>query len=672
MSIQTGKIQFAGPLFPLLLSTFLIPGCGGENSEETDSNSDTTPPTTTAPTGVTGETATQTDATISETDPSGSETVETSDATEPTEGPTTDITEGPTTDTTDGPTDTTTTDDPTDDPTDTTDSDTSMDQFFCSADLHGIVNQDNELVETCEPHEGCLDATCVPACEAADQSDANFGCMFMAPTPPSYPPAKPPCFAAFLTNSWGHPAVIDVSRDGVDLDVNLFGRLVTPGLDPDQWPPIPDTGIPEGGAAVLFLSSDPTAIMPENQVPLNCPVTPAVDASTYVPGSGRGAAFEIFSDIPVTAYDILPFGGARSHFPSAELLYPTNVWGENYLTVMPPAGTHSVPGPLWIQVVALEDSTTLTVNATATLQGGNGLMGAAIGEPTEFSLEAGEYVQWQIANAAEATGTVLQSDHPVALFSGSRFLRLQPMPAPGGEATHQQNSAVSALGYDYIGSPYETRRADLEPEEISYRIVGVVDGTQLTYDPPIAGAPTDLSSGQVVDFMTELPFRVQSQGDSHPFIFTQLMTTSNLPGGTRPGATAQGFAPMLGDEEWVMVLPHAQFMDRYVFFTDPTYATTNLVLTRVDPGDGFHEVSVDCLGEITGWQPAGDSGLFEVATADLMRADIGVNGCENGLHVAESEGPFGLTVWGLDSYSSYAYPAGGNAFALTDVVVPLE
>lgn len=678
VSQETGFcVRGCRPLFAAVAFVMLA-ACGDGMGEETES--------ATASTGETaaGSTAaTTTDVSTSSGDASqtGTATAGETDTNTSTDGPTTDgpTTDGPTT-SSGNPTDPTgepSTDGPTTDPTTgpttegetETESDTGMDQFFCSADLHSIVNQDYEVVEECASDEACLDAECVPACEAADQSDANFGCMFMAPTPPSYPYAKPPCFAAFVTNSWGHPAVLEVARGGVDLDVSQFGRLVSPGLDPADWPPIPDAGVPEGGAAVLFLSSDPTAVMPENQVPLNCPVTPAVNASTYVPGSGVGAAFEIYSDIPVTAYDILPFGGARSHFPSAELLYPTNVWGTNYLSIMPPRGTHNVPGPLWMQVVGLEDDTTVTLVAKANLQAGGGLMGATAGEPTDFTVHAGEYLQWQIVGAAEATGTIFQSDKPIALFSGNRFMRLQPNPAPGGEAAHQQNSAISALGYDYIGSPYETRRKDLAPEAVDYRIVGVVDGTTLSFDPPIDGAPASLAHGEVVEFATTLPFRVESQGDSHPFIFSQLMDTSNIPGGTRPGATAPGFAPMLGDEEWVMVLPHAQYMDRYVFFTDPTYATTNLVFTRVDPGDGFHPVTVDCLGEIEGWQPVGDSGLFEVATADLMRADIGVNGCENGLHVADSEGPFGLTVWGLDSYSSYAYPAGGNAFALTDVVI---
>jgi hypothetical protein len=69
------------------------------------------------------------------------------------------------------------------------------------------------------------------------------------------------------------------------------------------------------------------------------------------------------------------------------------------------------------------------------------------------------------------------------------------MSAPGGESAHQQNLAVSALGVEYVAAPYETRRKDLAPEDVEYRFVGVVDGTELSYDPPLAGAPTDAGEG---------------------------------------------------------------------------------------------------------------------------------------------------------------------------------
>ncbi len=542
--------------------------------------------------------------------------------------------------------------------------------LYCSPDLHDVLSEGGVIVETCADDEGCAEGACVPACDSAAVAQANFGCTFVVPTPPAYPPALPPCFAAFLTNTWGHPAPISVTRGGQELDISGAARLVTPGLEPKDWPVLPPEGIPADAVAVVFLSSDPNAVMPETQVPLTCPVPDAVGADTVIGGSGRGDAFVINAEIPVTAYDILPFGGAPSHFPSAELLFPASVWGTNYVALAPPTGTHSNPGPMWLQLVGLENDTTLSMVPTVNLLQGAGLDGAVAGQLSEYSVAAGEVLQWQLPKGAgDPSGTLILSDKPIALHTGNQFLRLQPKPAPGGESTHQQNIAVDALGFSYIAAPYETRRKDLAPEVVDYRFVGVVDGTTLTYDPDLPGAPTTLKEGEVVDFASDKPFLVRSQDSAHPFALAQLMDTANLPGGTRPGATAMGYPPMLGDEEFVIVLPPAQFLDRYVFFTDPTYPTTNLVITRAKKNGDFAPVNVDCLGEVGGWQAVGEGGLYEVTTVDLMRADIGVMGCENGLHTAESKGPFGLVVWGLDSYSSYAYPAGGSAAALSDVVV---
>jgi len=541
----------------------------------------------------------------------------------------------------------------------------------CSADLREVIDEQGVTVETCAADQGCAAGACVPACASAAASEANFGCEFMVPTPPAYPPAKPPCFAAFLANTWGHPAKVSLARGGAALDISVAARLVTPGLAPKDWPPLPESGIPTDSVAVIFLSSDPTSVMPETQVKLSCPVTPAVNASTVIPASGRSDAFVISADIPVTAYDIMPFGGAPSHFPSAALLFPTAVWGNNYVAIAPPVGTHNPPGPLWMQIVGLEDGTKVELRPSAELSQGPSLNGALADQLAVFEVNAGEVLQWQLPQAQkkDPSGTIVLSDKPVGLYTGNRFLRLQPTPAPGGESAHQQNSAVTALGSTYVAAPYETRRKDLAPELIDYRMVGVVDGTTLTYNPPVPGAPLTLAQGQIADFKTELAFKVSGQDAKHPFALAQMMVTANLPGGTRPGATAMGYPPMLGDEEFVVVLPPAQYLDRYAFFTDPTYPTTNIVVTRARKANKFEPVTVGCLGELDGWEPVGDEGFYEFTTVDLVRAGVGVKGCENGLHLAESAGPFGLVVWGLDSYSSYAYPAGGNASALSDVVI---
>ena len=87
--------------------------------------------------------------------------------------------------------------------------------------------------------------------------------------------------------------------------------------------------------AVLFLSSDPASQLDETGEPLHCPVAPAVNAGTVLAGTGKGDAFHLTSDAPVSAYDILPYGGASSFLPSAELLLPTSAWGTNYVAAVP-------------------------------------------------------------------------------------------------------------------------------------------------------------------------------------------------------------------------------------------------------------------------------------------------------------------------------------------------
>ena len=542
----------------------------------------------------------------------------------------------------------------------------------CSADLRSIVDAEGTVVMTCPPDQGCSKGTCVEACAAVGASRGNVGCDFFVPTPPSYGGAPlPPCFAVFLANTWPKPAKLSVSRGGQSHDVTTFARIPVSGQPAASWAAVPASGLPSDQVAVLFLSHDPASQLDETGEPLSCPVPPASAVGTVLAGSGKGEAFHIATDAPVSAYDILPYGGAKSHFPSASLLFPANAWGTNYVALATPPGTHSVPGPLWGQILASENGTKVDILPSVDLPAGNGTPAAPKGVTSTFTLDAGQYLQWQITDgSADLSGSVVLSDKPVAMFTGNRFFRLQPTPGPGGESTHQQLPAVSSLGHEYVAAPYETRRADLQREEVHYRIVGAFDGTTLAYDPPVSGAPAVLAQGEVKDFKTDLPFRVKSQDSAHPFSMAQIMDTANVPGGSRPGATAPGFPPMLGDEELVIMLPPAQFLSRYVFFTDPTYPTTNLVFTRVKGSKGFDEVDLECLGPITGWTPVGAGGEYEVATVDLVRAGAGNGACTNGRQAAESASAFGVVVWGLDSYSSYAYPAGGNAATLTTVTVP--
>ncbi len=537
----------------------------------------------------------------------------------------------------------------------------------CSADLRDVLGADGSTLRTCADDEGCFDGACVAACDAANATRGTIGCTYRVATPSTWSGILPPCHAVFVANMFPAPAVIGVSRGDETYPVESFGRVVDNARPPTEWDPIPDSGLPEGEVGVLFLSHDPDSVQMRYLTPMSCPVTTAVNESTAIE-TGTSEAFTITSNIPLRAYDILPFGGALSYVPGASLLMPTNAWDREYVIATPPIGTHSEPGPLWFSVTAHEDGTEVSVQPTVALPASGGAPAISIGATGAVTLDAGEYVKWEVG-ASDPSGSLVRANKAVSVSSGNRFLRIQRSVTPGGEGAHQQQLPVSALSHEYVVAPFETRRLDAMPEDIPYRVVGVVDGTSLTFDPPIAGAPPTLDRGEVVDFSTTEPFVVSGQDAMHPFTLAQMMRSCRVPGGSRDGATAETeFGFWLGDEEHVPVFPAAQYLSDYVFFSDPSFPTTSLTVTRVaDESGAFAPVTVECLGEVTGFAPVGTSGRYEYATVDLVRAGIGAGSCTNGRQAASSDNPFGVVVWGMDSYSSYAYPAGGNAETLADL-----
>jgi hypothetical protein len=144
----------------------------------------------------------------------------------------------------------------------------------------------------------------------------------------------------------------------------------------------------------------------------------------------------------------------------------------------------------------------------------------------------------------------------------------------------------------------------------------------------------------------------------HPFFVGQYMAGCQVTSGSRPGAVLSPPAAevCLGDEEYIDILPPAQWLTSYVFYTDPTYTTTNLVVTRKAGASGFQDVTIDCLGVIGNWKNVGSGSEYQITNVDLQRINP-VGACTNGRHTASSAGAFNVIVWGLANYASYAYPA---------------
>ncbi len=516
----------------------------------------------------------------------------------------------------------------------------------CSGDLHSILTcGDNpQVIQQCTGDQGCGPNGCINACDAAAANKSSIGCDYYALPADGWNQAYSSggaagnCFAAFVTNNWTSPMKVTLVWKGNTIDATPYSYIPQGSGSAITYQPVPNTGIPQGSMAIVFLNQTQGG----GGLKVQCPssVKAAVENEDMViHGTSIGNAMEIKTSVPAVVYDIYPYGGATSYISSATLLLPTTAWDTNFVAVTMDSNVAFPPG---LDFVAREDATKVTVLPSNNITGGTGVAAATKGVPVTYTINKGQIVH--ITQKIDLTGTIVQSSAPIGVW-GEHFCMFQNSPP-------------------------------------TWRIVGAVDGTTLKYDPPNGAAPTTLARGQLVEFAGPNAFRVSAQDDKHPFYL----------GAHRPGgdcdAAHQQIPPVqalgndyvavgnessnygIGGPETVNIVPPQQFLSSYVFFSDPTYGWTDLALTRGKASDNtYKDVTLDCLGTVTGWTNIGNTG-FQSAHVFLQQNKQPVGNCNNGLHTIKSSSPFGITVYGYDSASSYAYPAGASVKPINTVVVP--
>ncbi len=558
-------------------------------------------------------------------------------------------------------------------------SDASCSGTHCSADLHSVLDCQNQVVTTCPADQGCASGGCVGPCDAAGENRSTIGCDYFAVVPDvTIGPGLPfggGCFAAYIANTWNGPVTLTVDYNGQSLDPSTFAYVPSGTGQNITYTLLANGQLAAGQVAIVFLNEMPTIFSSLPGTDTNCPtsVTAAIttlDAAQH--GTGVGHAFHISTSAPVVAYDIYPYGGGQSAVTSATLLLPTSSWDTNYVAVDAYEASQLSGGVPFVDFVTETDGTTITINPSTAIVGGTGVAATAQGTPYKY----GPFSRGQVLHLAqtnELIGSIVQSSSPIGAWGGHQCLNVDPNTA-ACDSAHQQIPPVRALGSEYVGVRYRNRWQGNE-ESVPWRLVGAANGTTLTYEPQApAGAPTTLSLGQMAEFESTGLFVVRSQDAAHPFYVAAYMTGAD----TQPMAMANSDGR--GDPEFVNVIPPAEYLSSYVFFTDPTYPETDLVVVRTAGTTGFQDVTLDCAGVLTGWQPLGSSGAYEYLRVDLVTGNFVPQGnCNNGRHEMTSGNPFGLTVWGWGSaatglfssqYVSYAYPAGQSIAPINTVTIP--
>ena len=527
----------------------------------------------------------------------------------------------------------------------------------CTDDKTGWVDC-NGNTTVCPPDQGCSDGKCMDACEAAAANHSSVGCEYYGvDMDAAQGPPGQACYTVFVANTSRNPTHITVDQNGNTIDLAQFAKLpqgTGTGITYGAYDPV--AGLAPGQVAILFLGYQ---FVLGN---VACPVAAAVSQGAQLNGTGVGHAFHITTDMPVVAYQMLPYGGGKAAATGASLLVPTSAWGKNYIMMSAnddPAPPIMIPMGPSHDIVAMEDHTMVTIRPKAAISSGGGLPAGQMNQPYTFFLNKGMYGQFTQFGAL--SGSVVTSDKPVGVFGGHQIMSIDRCCGDHGE---QMLAPVQALGSEYVAAPHGDRKPAGQPDVRIFRLVGTVDGTSLEFDPPGIGPP-NLDLGQILEIRQDHPFVVHSQADgSHPFAMFTYMSGA--------GDTGQGG---WGDPDFVRVIPPAQYLGHTVFFTDPTYPFTVLTVVRQMKNNVFADVMLDCLGAVSGWQPVGSTGQYEIAYVKLVDHYNPVGSCNNGVHTMDSINPFGTWVWGWGSedtqsgWVSYGYPAGENVQPINDVII---
>ena len=431
----------------------------------------------------------------------------------------------------------------------------------CSSDLHSLVDCNGNVIMTCPADQGCSGSGCVPACQSAEANKSTFGCEYYSVDPDSIVDARGDCFALFIANTWTTPAHVTADWAGQSIDIASNAYLPTGTGASLTYAALGSNALQPNQVAIVFLNDWPSGhgLVPPG-LDYDCPKGVNVAFTTQdgaVHGPATGQAFHFTTDVPVVAYDMLPYGGGRSALTSATLLLPTSAWDVNYVGVNAyQQDVLTAEGQGFLQIVASQSSTTVTVQPTAAIVAGNGVAATAAGMVGTYTLaNAGDYVQF--TQNAELTGTAILADKPVGVWGGATCMNIDVNTA-ACDTGHQQLFPVQTLGHEYVAARYRDRFPG-SVESTPYRIVGAVNGTQLTYNPSTpSGAPTTIDQGAVVTFWTQDPFVVSSQDDQHPFFLSAHMsgadTVDPSESDARGGSRVRERHPAAGVPDVVRVL----------------------------------------------------------------------------------------------------------------------
>lgn len=478
---------------------------------------------------------------------------------------------------------------------------------------------DDDVVEKLDVSNSIGDAT---TCAAVRLTASNAGCEF---------------WAVDLPNSWGAPQPYSL-----DVAAEQTFAVVVANTSPDDNARVEIFGGDSDDAiesAIVGPLGTYAFLMPN-------------DLQTEPDRNSQGQAFRVESDIPITAYQFQPLDNLRPVYSNdASSLLPAHVLGSDYIAgtywAIPvnqyPSGWEPVAAPTgaFVTAVATEDDTEVVFVETAALLPGNS-DSIVLDRGETFTIISDPLID--DTTAYRLSGTRVLSNKPVAAFAGNTSTAV---PVDGGccadHIEHQLLPSVAWGNRYVVALPPDSANVGSD-NSVEVEIIGAHEGTQLAYP---AGQPADapdvIGAHESVTFRADASLIVESTDPTKPISVVQYLLSTEA---ANPDTG-------LGDPGMIVLPSVEQLMERYVFLVPPGYQVNAVTITA--PHDAAVELDDESVGN------SKEIGEVDGQTWGYRRASIGA-----GVHVLESDQPFGVTVIGYDDAVSYAYAGGSAVEAIND------
>lgn len=279
-----------------------------------------------------------------------------------------------------------------------------------------------------------------------------------------------------------------------------------------------------------------------------------------------------------------------------------------------------------LSVVATANDTQVTITPSTSLQGGQ-----PAGVPFTETIGIGQVLNVPRANG-EITGTRVQSDKPVAVFSGNECTNV-PAGSPWCDHLVEQVTPTSTWGRRFVTAPLESRS-----NGDTFRILAATDATTVTINGTTVGP---LAAGEYHEQNIAEHALIEA---SQPVLVAQYANGSTFSGNP-------------GDPFMMLVPPYEQFLNSYAISTPAAGAFEQSYITVVAPGDGSGIVLDGAEIPLAEFSAVGSSGY---AAASLP--------VEPGTHTLSSPRLFGAAIYGFNQDESYGYSGGLSLSEVATVI----